>query len=139
ERVEVGGEVSVHPVRLDERHRRRDAAEEELVRNRARRSGRGRRSGRREIRGGRGAAVLAVPAHALEQTREARQLLDELRVAALEERTPLARYRLGVLEVLLEDRRRVAGVQAIDFRHLSVFCSRACIPADLRVRTAAAG
>ena len=42
---------------------------------------------------------------------------DQLGVAALEERAPLRRDRLGVLEVLVEQRTRVAGVQTVDVVH----------------------
>jgi hypothetical protein len=37
---------------------------------------------------------------------------DELGVAALEERAPLRRDRFGILEVLVEQGARVAGIQA---------------------------
>ena len=39
---------------------------------------------------------------------------DELGITALEERAPLGRHRLGVLEVLVEQGTRVAGIQAVD-------------------------
>jgi len=48
ERIEVRGEVAVHPVRLDQRHRCGDAAEEEVVRRRG--LGRCFRPGRRDRR-----------------------------------------------------------------------------------------
>ena len=54
--------------------------------------------------------------------------------AALEERPPLRRDRLGVLEVLLEQRARVAGVQAVDVMHAHSLCSSsACVPCRERL------
>ena len=63
ERVEPRGEVPVHPVRLDERHRRGDAAEQRLVdlARRAARVGAARRSAAppAPLGGGRRVAVAA--------------------------------------------------------------------------------
>jgi len=56
-------------------------------------------------------------AQVLEQAREARQRFDQVAVAALEERPPLGRDRLGILEVLLEQDSCVAGVDCIDVTH----------------------
>ena len=50
----------------------------------------------------------------LEQTGDARMGRDELGLAALEEGAPLGRNRVGILEVLVEQRARVAGVQAVN-------------------------
>ena len=137
ERVEMRGEVAVHAVRLDERHCGGDAAQEQLVRGRGRlrRAPVRARAFARAVRDG-SASVPAVRAQPFEQPREARQLAEQLGLAALEERTPLRGDRLGILEVLLEDRGRVARVQAIDFRHRYLFCSREPIPAGASARTA---
>ena len=85
ERIEPGGEMAVHAVRLDERHGRRDGAEQRLVdrlgggRQGRRSEGRGRRRGRRRSGGGRlcdrsvcrglngGLAVAAVAGCELEE------------------------------------------------------------------------
>ena len=106
ERVEPGGEVAVRAVRLDERHRGRDAAEQRVVDGCARRRSRRRGGSLRAVPTAVSAvAPFAVLAQRLEQPRQAGMLRDQLAVAALEERPPLGRHRLGVLEVLLEDHR----------------------------------
>ena len=105
ERVEVRGEVAVHAVRLDERHRGGDAAEEHLVGTALGAAPAGRRPARR---GAAGAATCRAPLPSrqrLEQPREAGERRDELAVAALEQRAPLRRNGLRVLEVLLEEQR----------------------------------
>ena len=83
-----------------------------------RRCGRGRRRGRRlldDVCGrGRGAVFLL---QRLEQAGQARERLDERGVPALEERSPLLGDRLGVLEVLLEQRLGVAHVESVDISH----------------------
>src|SRR5690348_3061924 len=56
-------------------------------------------------------------AQALQQARETGQRLDQIAVAALEQRPPLGRDRLGVLEVLLEQDSCVAGVDSVYVRH----------------------
>ena len=71
-------------------------------------------------RGGCGAARVPLPLprcaarQLLEQPRDPGMGRDELGIAALEERAPLGRHRLGVLEVLVEQGARVAGIQAVD-------------------------
>ena len=101
-------------MRLDERHRRDDAAEQLLVGAAA-----GGRAGGRE-RAGAGARRSfrrrrAVP-RKLEQAREAGLRREGRGGVALEEVAPLLRYRAGVVEVLLEQKRCVAGVRAVDLR-----------------------
>ena len=109
-------EVAVRAVRLDERHRRGDAAEQLRVD--------GRRLRRLEHRdrclggvglGPRVADVVGpVPRKTLEQPREPGMGREQFGVAALEERAPLGRHALRVLEVVVEQRACVAGVQAVD-------------------------
>ena len=147
EGVEPRVQVAVRAVRLDERHRGRDACEQLLVdggrsrrllrellacsggRGRAflhlfrlvrhghgRGRGRGRgldgaaRRRRRRGDGGR-AAVSAVPRLRLDEPGEAGQRCEDVAVAALEQLAPGGVDRLGVLEVLLEQRADVARVQ----------------------------
>ncbi len=107
ERIEARSEMAVRPMRLDERHRGGDTAQELLVR-------RGRhRSSRRRLDDGR-AAVPTSTLDVLQQPQQARLRGEEPRVAALEERAPLGRNRVGILEVLLEQLPSEAGVQQID-------------------------
>src|SRR5439155_13157431 len=54
---------------------------------------------------------------ALEQSGDAGQPADEVGLTALEERTPLRRHRLGVVEVLVEKQTCVTGVDAVDVVH----------------------
>ncbi len=116
ERVEPRVEVAVHPDRLDERHRRGDAAEQLLVGD-----GAGTRAAEREPRQ-EPAARPAEPERAgavpreLEQPREARLRREDGGGIALEEVAPLLRHRAGVVEVLLEKKRGVARVRAVDLR-----------------------
>ena len=117
ERVEVGGQMAVHPVRLDERHRSRDTAEELLVRLRG--GGFGRRS---DCGLGRSGDRAAVPRRryrprTFEQARDPGQPGQRLVGVLLEQGAPLGRNRVRVLEVLLEDRACVARVQAVDIHH----------------------
>ena len=118
ERVEPGREVAVHAVRLDERHRGRDAAEQLAVDLGG--------LGRRFLRRGRGGmavpAVAAVPRRVLEQAGEAGQRGDDVGVAALEQRAPLGEHGLGVLEVLVEQQTRIARVHAVDVVHSHSDC-----------------
>ena len=121
--------MPVHPVRLDESHRGRDAAEE-LVRDRF---GRGQRDRRR----GRGCrAAVAVRLERLEQAHEARVRGDDLAGAALEQVPPFRRDRVRVLEVVLEQVACIAGVEAVDVHYAC--CSRACYQSGLLVTTATA-
>ncbi len=130
ERVEVRGEMPVRAVRLDERHRGGDAADE-LVVGRAgpglQPRGRCRRRRRGRLRDGcRMAVAAAVPLEAVEQAGEARLGSEQLFGGALEERPPLGRDSAGVIEILLEQQRRIARVQSIDLgpRHTTHCCSR---------------
>jgi hypothetical protein len=125
EGVEPRGEVAVHPVRLDERHRGRDAAEEKVVGTRGRCDRRCRGSVRGRLRrcGEGGAVPAAVAAWLVEQAREPGPARDELAGAALEERPPLGRNRLRVLEVLLEQELTEPGVQPVDVARHSAHCS----------------
>ena len=70
---------------------------------------RSRRRGRRSRSGG------AVPRE-LEQPREARLRRENGSGIALEEVAPLLRHRAGIVEVLLEKKRGVARVRAVDLR-----------------------
>ena len=119
ERVEVRCEVPVRAVRLHERHRRGDAADQLVVgsggcRRRCRR-GRGRGlSLRRRRRDRRPAVAAAVLPEALEQPGEPRLGREQLFRCALEEGAPFGRDGTRVVEVLLEQERRIARVQSID-------------------------
>ena len=96
ERVEASREVAVHAVRLDERHRGGDGAEQRLVDlrcGRLRRCGYGRRSGRRDDLGGMAVGAV-VPLERLQQAQQSRMRRDELAVAALEQLAPLGRHRI---------------------------------------------
>ena len=127
ERIEARGEMAVHPMGLDERHRRGDTAEERLVdlgrqcvRRLGSRLGRwlgGRRRGGRVPRPPARMPVAAL--ERLEQAQQAGMRGNERAVAALEELPPLLGDRVGVLEVVLEHEPGVAGVQAVDFRACS--------------------
>ena len=116
ERVELRGEVAVHAVRLDERHRCGDAAEEHVVRG----LGRSRRRGRACCRFGRSAVPVGL--EGLEELHQPGMGGDELAVAALEQASPLRRDCLGVLEVLVEERPCVAGVQSVDVERAHSAC-----------------
>jgi hypothetical protein len=64
--------------------------------------------------------MAVPPVRALERLQQAEQAgmrLDELAVAALEERAPLGRDRVGILEVVLEQQPGVAGVEPVDVVH----------------------
>ena len=117
EGIETSREMAVHPVRLDQRHRSRNASEE-LRRRFGRRCdwrSRGRSRRRRHV-GGRGMPVpLAV--ERLEEAVQARVCRDELARPAFEQVPPFGRHRVRVLQVLLEQVARVARVQAVDVHH----------------------
>ena len=76
---------------------------------------------RRRWRGGRYVAV-AVFLQQLDEPREAWMGRDELARAALEERAPLVRNPVRVLEVLLEQRVGVARVQSVHVVHSHRLC-----------------
>ncbi len=130
ERVEPRGQMAVHAVGLHERHRGGDAAEQHEV---ARRLGRGRfccgrvacglRRLWRGCRRGAGRVAVRVPVapgrfrRALEQPCDARECGERVDAVCLEERPPLRRDGLGILEVLVEEQTRVAGIQPIDVAH----------------------
>ena len=137
ERVEARTEVPVRAVRLDERHRRRDPADQLVVgdrgccrycrcfgcnRSHRRRLGCGRRLRDRCV------TVAAVSLQALEEAGEPRLGREQLFRRALKERAPLGRDGAGVVEVLLEQQRRIARVQSIDLgpAHSTHCCSREC-------------
>ena len=123
ERVEPRGEVAVASGRRrrawSRRRRRagtpcraRPAQPPVRVQARGRRPEAGRGYRRRGV-------PVAVGAQRLEQPGEAGMRGDELARAALEQAPPLLRNSLGVLEVLLEQRLRVARVQLVDVVHRS--------------------
>ena len=131
ERVEARAEMAVHADRLDERDGCRDRAQEIGVRlggGSGSSCGRlGCRHGRRRSRrsNGCGCAVRVrtspFPSAAggrrrADEIAEAGKRLEHALVRVLEERAPLGRDGLGVLEVLLEDEADVARVQAGDLR-----------------------
>jgi hypothetical protein len=110
--VEPRREMAMRAVRLDERHRRRDTAEELRVRSLSWFCRRGFNRGRRR----RLMAVRPVAGlrQLLEQPGDPGMGRDELGIPALEERAPLRRDRFGILEVVVEQGARVAGVQPVD-------------------------
>ena len=102
-----------------------------------RRRGAARRLGRRAAVAATGAAAgrrrdaarrCRVPlarGSALEQPREPGRSRTSGGVAALEERAPLRRDSLGVVEILVEEQTRVAGIHAVDVTH----CDPCFVPA----------
>ena len=115
ERIEPGGQVAVHPMRLDESHRGGDGAEQRLVDpGGCRLSCDGRGSGRRRRRDLRLAVGAVVALELLEQPQQPRMRRDEVAVAALEQLAPLGRNRVRVLEIVLEQQPRVSGVRPVD-------------------------
>ena len=116
ERIEPSGEVAVHAMRLDERHRRGDRAEQGLVDLGRRRRLCGGCRGRRCRSGdlGRAAVGAVVALELLEQPQQTRMGGDEVAVAALEELAPLGRHRVRILEVVLEQQPRVSRVRPVD-------------------------
>ena len=121
ERVEPRGEVAVHPVRLDERHRGGDGAEQRLVDRRARgvaRSGAGGASGLGAAvgAGGRGRRRrVPLPRSSVSSSRS------RPGCAATSSLSPLSKSSRhssgtasGILEVVLEQEPGVAGVQSVD-------------------------
>jgi hypothetical protein len=120
EGVETGGEVAVGTDRVDERHRRGDAAEELRVdRGRSRRGGRG-WSGRRldrdcglHRRVGDGHAPVSTGSGPCgDEPSEPGERREDGLVGILEHPPPRGIDRLRVLEVLLEKEADVSGVQA---------------------------
>ena len=117
ERIEARSEVPVHPMGLDECHRRCDTAEQGLVDDgRSRRLRGGRSWCRRGSCGHRsGMAVrTVVPCERLEQPEQAGMRCDEVAVAALEQLPPLGGNGVRILQVVLEQQPGVAGVQSVD-------------------------
>ena len=131
ERVESRRQVAVPADRLDDGNRRGHAREQLIVGlDGGRRCGCrsfGRRGLVRPRRRGQDMAV-ALLVQQLEQAREPGVGRDELARAALEERAPLGWHRFGVLQVLLEQRPRVAGVEAIDVVHAHGLCCTSAVP-----------
>ena len=70
---------------------------------------------------------MAVPSR-LEQACETGMGRDDVAVAALEQLAPLARDRVRVLEVLLEQVAREARVQAVDVSHYVLCSNEAALP-----------
>jgi hypothetical protein len=106
ERIETGREVAVRAVRLDECHRRSDATEQLRVDGGCGRC-RCRCRCRRSVRDGCAGLVAIAGAvsgrrQPLEQPGDPRVGGDELRIAALEQRSPLCRHGFRVVEVLVE-------------------------------------
>ena len=56
----------------------------------------------------------------LEQAGQPGKLAEDGAVPALEQRPPLRRDGLGVLEVLVEEQTRIAGIHAVDVVHVDV-------------------
>ena len=120
--------MAVHAIRLDERHRRGDAAEQRLVdgargsRLRSGRRGRRRRHGLlggihglRNSGGDRVTVAAAVPVPVpvdIEQPAEAGQRVQH-GIIAFEQLTPLGRHAGGALEIVLQQLRDVAGVEPL--------------------------
>jgi hypothetical protein len=100
ERIEPRREMAVHAIGLDERHRRRDAAEELVVRLR-----------RRRLRSGSGRAVRGRPAVPDAEARETRKPLRERLRILLEDGPPFCGHGLRRLEVLHEELLDVAEIQ----------------------------
>src|SRR5207248_8637502 len=96
----------------DQRHRGGDPAEQLLVRCRRRRLMRSRRRERR--RRNRSRVAVAVCGRAGEKSHEAGLPPEENLGFAFEKVTPFLRNGTRVVEVLLEEQRRIAGVQAVD-------------------------
>ena len=119
ERIETCGQMSVHPVGLDERHGRRDGAEQ-LV-------GDGWLLDRSSSGRGRGSMVSV--AGQLEQAAEPGMRRDDVAVPAFEQLAPFAWDGVGILEVVLEQGTGEARVQAVDVGH-SVCCSNRATRAD---------
>src|SRR5688500_17214424 len=134
--------MPVHAMGLDERHRGCDPAQE-LVGDRLGPRGRRCRCGSRCL-----CRWMSV-ADGLQQAREARVSGDDVALAALEQPAPFGRNRFGILEVILEEVAREAGVQAVDVSHYCLCSNRssgflypaspaACYQRGLLVITAAA-
>ena len=60
------------------------------------------------------AVGTVVPLERLQQAQQPRMGRYELAVTAFEQLAPLGRHRIWVLEVVLEQQARVAGVQPVD-------------------------
>ena len=127
QRVNPRSQVTVHAERLDERHRGGDAAEELLVRGSCRHRCRCGRSCGRRGRGDRRRVSVPVRGSALEQARETRLATEERLGLAFEQVAPFLGHGAGVVEVLLEEQRCVAGVQPVDVgtSHVQDCCSSA--------------
>ena len=115
ERIEASREVTVHADRLHERHGSRDGGEEIEIGGLGRGGCCGRGGGllgrgRRRRHGSR-RTVAAVGCAHIDEPREPGQRREDRVVRALEELAPCGIDSLGVLEVLLEERADVAGVQ----------------------------
>ena len=121
ERVEARREMTVHADRLHERHGSGDGGEEIEIRGFGRGGCRGRGGGLlgrgRRRRDGCRRTVSAIGCAQIDEPREAGQRREDTVVRALEELAPRGVDGLGVLEILLEERADVAGVQVS--RHAS--------------------
>ncbi len=103
-RVEPRREVAVHAVGLHQSHCGSDTADEFLIWNDD-------RLGAFDDGGG------SVPVEALQEQREPGLAREQFFGRAFEERAPFRRDGARVVEVLLEQERRVAGVESVDLRH----------------------
>src|SRR5436190_15214007 len=103
--------MAVHTVRLHERHRGRDGAEQ-LVGDGLRLGWRRGRRSRRRVAG------LVAVAGELQQADQPGMRCDDVARAALEQLAPLARDRFGILEVVLEEVAREARVQSVDVHYI---------------------
>ena len=80
---------------------------------------------------------MAVPGR-FQQAGETGMRRDDVAVAALEEPTPLAWDRVGVLEVLLQQVAREACIQSVDVSHYVLCSNEACYQRGWLVITATA-
>ncbi len=99
ERIEVRGEMPVHPVRLDKRHRRGDAAEQLLV-----------DCGRL---GDRGSGAVSVRRDELVQALRGRKMCGQIGVR-LEVGPPLRRNRLRRIQVVDEELLDIAEIEVFE-------------------------
>ncbi len=96
------GEVAVHPVRLDERHRGGDSAEELFV-------------DRGGLGGDRCGGAVSVGGNELMETLRGRQVRGQVRIG-LEVRAPLGLYGFRRIQVLDEELLDIAEIEVFEGR-----------------------